>query len=88
MRRNLTHKLVMRPRGVSELYDLKEDPRELRNVYGEPKYSELQAELMEGLLAWEIETSDVTPMHRDGRGYPKYPHAASTCAMSGVDGPH
>ena len=33
MLRNLTAKLVHRPLGNSELYDLVQDPRELQNVY-------------------------------------------------------
>merc|ERR1712070_950528 len=36
MMRNLTHKLVYRPREKSELYDFTKDPRELNNVWGQP----------------------------------------------------
>ena len=45
MARNLTSKLVYRPRGVSELYDLEKDPKELNNVYNENKYKNLKDEM-------------------------------------------
>jgi arylsulfatase A-like enzyme len=87
MRRNLTHKLVYRPRGESELYDFTTDPRELTNLYGTPAAAGLQGEMMAGLTEWLLQTSDVTPMHTDARGTPPYPHAASACATSGAVGP-
>ena len=47
MIRNLTAKLVYRPLGISELYDLTKDPRELENLYNSPieKYIVLRNEL-------------------------------------------
>ena len=41
MAKSSTHKLVYRPEGVSELYDLATDKRELNNVYSDPKYQEV-----------------------------------------------
>ena len=38
MAKNATYKLVYRPEGVSELYDLAADKRELKNVYNQPSY--------------------------------------------------
>jgi len=87
MRRNLTHKIVYRPRGVSELYDYKADPRELTNLWDVPEYAGLKAELLSGLTAWLVETADVTPVHQDPRGTPRYPQAASACAVSHTVGP-
>lgn len=87
MARNLTHKLVYRSRGISELYDLSSDPRELHNLYGEPRLAALQAAMTADLLNWLVDTADVTPMHTDPRGPPTFPHAASACATSGAVGP-
>merc|ERR1712048_1469327 len=77
MMRNLTHKFVYRSAGDSELYDFTTDPLELSNVHDEPAYRGVRDELKEKLLQWLVETSDVTPVHTDPRGMPKYPHAAS-----------
>jgi choline-sulfatase len=87
MRRNLTHKIVYRPGFDSELYDYTNDPEELTNLWNNPTHSAMQAELVSGLMEWLVLTGDVTPTHKDGRGPPKFPHPASACAISGVDGP-
>jgi hypothetical protein len=80
MIRTPSHKLVLRtdPRDVdhcSELYDLKLDPRELKNVYNDSSYAEIQQQLKHQLLVWYMQTSDVTPFLEDSRGYfpPHYP---------------
>merc|ERR1711957_573718 len=88
MRRNLTHKLVYRPKGESELYVYTEDPRELNNRWNHPSYQAAKSELMNGLTAWLVETGDVTPVHTDPRGTPQYPTPASACASSGAVGPY
>jgi choline-sulfatase len=90
MRRNLTYKLVYRSGGDSELYDFTTDPTELNNLWGAPEHAALQAELTAGLMEWLVETGDVTPVHTDHRGPPKYPYAASSCATtdSGHVGPY
>jgi arylsulfatase A-like enzyme len=41
-----------------ELYDLREDPHELRNLYGEPRYARVRAEMKSLLLDWMIESQD------------------------------
>lgn len=87
MRRNLTAKVVYRPKGDSELYDLSNDPLELTNLWNMPAHNELRGELLSGLMEWLVTTGDVTPMHTDPRGPPKYPHPASSCATEGTDGP-
>lgn len=69
MIRTMTHKLIFRPADVSELYDLVADPRELRNVYGQPAYVVIRRELERRLLEWCVHTSDVTPFERQPRGY-------------------
>ncbi len=73
MVRTPDYKLVMRPDGQSELYDLKADPRELANAFGERKYAARQAALERRMLDWYIRTGDVAPKEHDPRGFPKPP---------------
>ncbi len=68
--RTLDYRMVHRPDGVSELYDLKKDPRELDNVYGDRSYASPQDELRAQMLDWYVRTSDVAPKKRDPRGFP------------------
>jgi len=68
MLRTSDAKLVYRPSGDSELYDLKSDPLELDNLYGLPAHARLQAQLEQRLLHWLVETSDVVPFNEDPRG--------------------
>lgn len=75
MIRNSTAKLVHRPTGVSELFDLVADPRETVNLFGRPSHARLQTDMMTALLDWLVLTSDVTPEHTDSRGGAPYPHA-------------
>ncbi|HEY66521.1 MAG TPA: sulfatase-like hydrolase/transferase [Caldilineae bacterium] len=70
MIRTTTHKLVYRPTGVCELYDLEVDPQELYNCYDEPAYAAVRDEMESRLLAWLVQTSDVTPFDEDPRGLP------------------
>ena len=78
MMRNRTHKLIYRATGVSELYDLASDPRELRNLYGNKDASNLQNDMSARLLNWYVQTSDATPGFLDPRGSPKFPYPLPT----------
>jgi choline-sulfatase len=71
MIRTRERKLILRPDGQSELYDLVQDPRELHNVYADRTYAADQADLESRLLNWYIRTSDVAPRQLDPRGFPK-----------------
>jgi len=71
MIRTLDYKLVARPDGQSELYDMKKDPRELHNVFGERAYAGPQEALQRRMLDWYIRTADVAPKKHDPRGLPK-----------------
>jgi choline-sulfatase len=64
-----SHKLIFRPGDKSELYDLREDPEELCNVYGREEYLEVQRQLERRILEWYLHTSDVVPFDRQTRGY-------------------
>jgi choline-sulfatase len=75
MARTMEYKLVYRPLGVSEFYDLKGDPRELSNVYMDDKYLSIRKAMESELLSWMVKTGDVTPLAEDNRGLPPSPSA-------------
>jgi arylsulfatase A-like enzyme len=68
MARSARHKLVYRPTGVSELYDLEQDPRELVNRYADASSAPVRQRMESELLRWLAQTSDVTPYAIDTRG--------------------
>jgi len=68
--RTRTHKLVYRPTGVSELYDLESDALELNNRYDSPELNDVQRVLERRLTDWLVQTSDVTPYKLDPRSLP------------------
>ncbi len=68
MLRTSDAKLVYRPAGDSELYDLRADPAELHNLYDLPEHAALQTRLEQRLLRWLTATSDVVPFDEDPRG--------------------
>jgi choline-sulfatase len=71
MIRTLQRKLILRPDGQSELYDLEKDPRELNNLHQSPAYTADGAQLESRILNWYVRTSDVAPRQSDPRGFPK-----------------
>jgi len=92
----MTHKLVLRSDPAvgdhcSELYDLRDDPKELHNLYNNKSYSAIQAELSQKILTWYMQTSDVTRWQFDDRGGdlpwpPRYSNLGP--AIGGSRGPH
>ena len=70
MVRTPMHKLIHRPAGVSELYDLQADPEERHNLYGSPACADVRRDLERRLLDWYVQTADVTPFNEDPRGLP------------------
>jgi len=56
--RTRTHKLVVNPPDVNELYDLLADPDEMRNVYTEPSYAAIRDDLMRRLYAHLVASDD------------------------------
>ena len=72
--KDLDYKLVFRPLGVSEFYDLNVDPRELNNLYGitnNKTYLNMINKMMINLTSWYVQTADVAPILMDPRGIPK-----------------
>ena len=58
-------KYVHRLYEQDELYDLKVDPHESRNVIDDPTYASLLVLHRERLMQWYLETSDVVPFDED-----------------------
>jgi hypothetical protein len=57
-------KLIYDMQGRGQLYYLPEDPVELANLFGDPEYADIQAELMAELLAWTLRAQDPLPYPR------------------------
>lgn len=51
-------KLCLQSAGEHELYDLKNDPMERRNLYGEERYSSKFDELKQKIMNWQKQTGD------------------------------
>ena len=69
MIRRLNHKLIRRTAGQDELYDLKNDPRELENLIDDPGMQETKLDLERSMLDWFMRTSDTVPVGGDPRGF-------------------
>jgi len=67
MCRTKDFKYVHRLYESDELYDLRKDPQELRNVADDPNYREVLHQLKERLLRFWLETSDVVSYDIDRR---------------------
>ena len=70
MIRSLNHKLIRRTGGQDELYDLENDPRELKNLIDDPGMQETKSDLESAMLDWYMRTSDTVPVGGDPRGFP------------------
>lgn len=67
MIRSNNYKLIYRTDDINELYDLRKDPLELNNIYGNPDYKEIQDNLEKQMLEWYIETADAPEWHNHPR---------------------
>jgi arylsulfatase A-like enzyme len=67
MCRTRTHKYIRRLYEKDELYDLVNDPQELRNQIDNPSYSAILGDLKERMLTFFLETSDVVRHETDQR---------------------
>lgn len=67
MCRTKDFKYVRRFYETDELYDLKTDPGETKNLFGDPKYRDTLAALKSRMLDFFIETGDVVPHFADSR---------------------
>ncbi|SEA03698.1 Arylsulfatase A [Porphyromonadaceae bacterium KH3R12] len=57
-------KLVYDMDGNGQLYNLKDDPSELDNLFGSQSYKSIKDEMVENLLRWEISIQDPIPVPR------------------------
>ena len=67
MLRTKDWKLVSRVNGRDELYDLKADPKEKRNLFGQAGTEEIRAALKSRQLLWLMQTADAVPFDYDER---------------------
>ncbi len=67
MCRTKRYKYVRRLYESDELYDLKNDPGETKNVIDSPKHRKVLSELQERMLTHFLETGDVVPFETDRR---------------------
>lgn len=74
---------VMRPAGISELYDLADDPQEKNNLIDESTHRHVREALHKRLLQWYVDTSGVAPKSKDARGMPPYDPMAKPVSTPG-----
>lgn len=67
-------KLSFDMQGNGEMYNLKNDPAEIQNLFGKRKFLNQQNILMQELLKWEISTEDPLPLPRRRYRFKKFPH--------------
>ena len=58
-------RLVFDMQGRGQLYNLAEDPMELNNLYEDPRYIDVQREMLAELLMWTLRTQDPLPYPKD-----------------------
>ncbi|MGC1479584.1 MAG: sulfatase-like hydrolase/transferase [Chthoniobacterales bacterium] len=61
MVRTRSHQFTFNPHDIGELYDLKKDPHQLKNHFGDPEYAEVQKDLMERMDRYMGDLGD--PQH-------------------------
>ncbi|MFX0000049.1 MAG: sulfatase-like hydrolase/transferase [Candidatus Hodarchaeota archaeon] len=65
MIRTTSWKLIIRDIGKEELYDLKNDSKELNNLIDSSNHTKVKTELKEKLLRWYLKTSDNADWRRE-----------------------
>lgn len=69
-------KLVYDMMGYGQLYNLRQDPCEMSNLFGDSRYEKVQAELMAELAMWVIRLEDSLPTGpQNGKYQTKWPKA-------------
>jgi len=78
--RTRTHKLIERPGGLSELYDVRRDPANAINLIDDARSVQVRTDLRQRLADWYITTSGVPANDKDPRGLPP-PSRPTTSAV-------
>lgn len=67
-------KLIYDMEGSGQLYNLKKDPFEIKNLYYSKKYKKIKTEMLEELLQWEILMDDPLPIPQRRYIFKSNPH--------------
>ena len=67
MLRDERYKYISRITGEDELYDMRADPREERNIIDDPALSLVVVDMQRKMLRWLQETADIVPFEHDLR---------------------
>lgn len=67
-------KLIMDNYGRGELYNLKKDPVEINNLFGDKKYIKEQADLLGELATWQLRLQDPLPVPRTRYSFKRNPY--------------
>ncbi|TWV13230.1 sulfatase-like hydrolase/transferase [Bacteroidaceae bacterium HV4-6-C5C] len=67
-------KLIIDSNGKGELYNLKKDPFELNNLFGQNKFVNEQNSLLVKLLSWELRLQDPLPLPRTRYHFKRNPN--------------
>ena len=58
-------KLAIRETGGNELYNLKADPDEMKNLYGDAQYDQIVMDLQLKLIQWTLKTDTDRPFQQN-----------------------
>jgi len=72
-------KLVYDMTGRGELYNLRQDPSEIDNLFGKAQYQDVQGRLMGDMMRWAISTEDPLPIPQHRYIFKRYPHNYLFC---------
>lgn len=67
-------KLVMDNCGRGELYNLKKDPSEINNLFGNKKYAPQQMDLLQEFATWQLRLQDPLPIPRTRYHFKRNPY--------------
>lgn len=72
-------KLIYDMDGNGRLYNLKDDPSELKDRFADKRYARVKNEMVESLLRWEVSTHDPLPLPRQRYRFKRNEHNYLFC---------